>query len=96
MNKKSAQTVGTALDQLLKNLGIDRRVHEQRVVLEFEKAMGVEFCKRARAVKIENGILFLEVINSVWRQELFYQKETIRQRLNAYFGDYTIKEIIFR
>lgn len=96
MNKMSVKTVGTELEQLLNSLGIDNRVHEQVVIQEFDRIMGDAFVKRARAVKIERGVLFIEVTNGVWRQELFYQKQMIKQRLNEALGETLVKEIIFR
>ena len=96
MSKAPIKTVGTELEQLLVSLGIDNRVHEQIVVTEFDRIMGEAFTKRAKAVKIERGILFIEVINSVWRHELFYQKQMIKQKLNDTLGEMLVKEIIFR
>ena len=96
MSKLPVKTVGSALEELLNNLGIDNRVHEQIVLAEFDRIMGETFTKRANAVKIERGVLFIEVTNSVWRQELFYQKKMIKQRLNDALGETLVKEIIFR
>lgn len=96
MSKTPVKTVGSALEELLNNLGIDNRVHEQIVIAEFERIMGESFTKRANAVKIERGVLFIEVTNSAWRQELFYQKQMIKQRLNDALGETLVKEIIFR
>ncbi len=95
-SKPKVQAVGSVITQLLNQLGIAHRVSEQRVLAEFEKIMGESFCKRATAVKIEHGVLFLEAVNSVWRQELFYQKVMIRQRLNEALGEELVREIIFR
>jgi predicted nucleic acid-binding Zn ribbon protein len=94
--KQDTQPVGAVIDQLLSQLGIAHRISEQRVLAEFEKIMGEPFCKRASAVKIERGVLFLEAANAAWRQELFYQKQMIRQRLNEGLGEDIVREIIFR
>lgn len=75
---------------------LGEKLDAQKVIIEFENIMGTEFCKRARAVRIDNGVLFLEVINSVWRQELFYQKALIMERLNAALGPETVRDIVFR
>lgn len=96
MSKTPIKTLGSALEELLGSLGIENRVHEQIVLAEFERIMGETFTKRANAVKIERGVLFIEVTNSVWRQELFYQKQMIKQRLNEALGETLVKEIIFR
>jgi predicted nucleic acid-binding Zn ribbon protein len=98
MNTKKSHTqpVGSVIDQLLNQLGITNRVREQRVLAEFPDIMGEKFCQRAIAVKIEHGVLFLEAVNSVWRQELFFQKQMIRERLNKALGEEIVREIIFR
>ncbi len=88
--------VGQVLNDLIDNLGLRKRIHEQRAVVEFETIMGSDFCKRAEPVRIDHGVLFLKVIHSVWRQELFYQKELIKTRINDYFKEEIIKDIIFR
>jgi predicted nucleic acid-binding Zn ribbon protein len=93
---KQSKPLGAVLDQLLKNLGIADRVDEQKVLIEFETILGESFCRRARAVRIEKGVLVIEVVSSAWRQELFYQKKLIQQRINSYFGENVVKEIIFR
>lgn len=97
MNTKSpakTRAVGDLLGQLMNSLGIAGRVHEQRVLQEFDRIMGPEFCRRAQAVKIDRGVLFLQVANSAWRQELYYQKQLIRDRLNGALGERLVKEII--
>lgn len=96
MSKTPVKTIGSELEHLLTSLGIDHRVHEQIVVNDFDRIMGEAFTKRAKAVKIERGVLFIEVTNSVWRHELFYQKQMIKQRLNEALGETLVKEIIFR
>ncbi len=93
---KHVKPVGEEIDKLLKELGIRHRVDEQKVILRFEDIMGSTFCKRARAVRIEKGVLFIEVISSAWRQELYYQKSLIRQRINDFFQEELIREIVFR
>ncbi|MCB0832055.1 MAG: DUF721 domain-containing protein [Bacteroidetes bacterium] len=93
---KSFKDLGGELDQLLEQIGIRERVDEQRVLQLFETIMGASFCKRARAVKIERGILYIEVESSAWRQELFYQKSMIKTRLNEALGRVFVKDVIFR
>ena len=94
--KTTATPLGEALDLLLKRYKIAGRVHEQVVIEQFERLMGTAFTQRAKAVKIEDGLLFLEVTSSVWRQELFYQKRNIIERINSALGEKIVREIVFR
>ncbi len=93
---KQSKSLGRALEELLSQLGIAERIDEQKVVAAFDTIMGEVFCRRARAVRIDKGVLFIEVVSSAWRQELFYQKKLIQQRINSHFGEPIVKEIIFR
>jgi hypothetical protein len=92
----NVKDVGHLLNELIDTLGLTKRVHEQRAMIEFETIMGADFCKRAEPVRIEQGVLFLKVTHSVWRQELFYQKELIKNRINDYLKEEIIQDIIFR
>ncbi len=98
MRSKSQEytEVGKAIHTLLDQLKISGRIHEQTVLEKFESIMGPLFCKRAKAIKIDHGVLFIQVQDSSWRQELYYQKLTIKDRLNQTLGENIIREIIFR
>jgi len=95
-SKHRTQAIGTVLQKLLDTYRLRDRVNEQKVILNFESIMGEQFCRRATAVKIEHGVLFIETVNSVWRHELFYQKQLIKDRINNFFNEPLVKEIIFR
>jgi hypothetical protein len=95
MNQQ-AKKLDDVLHELIDQLGLSKRLEEQRVISDFESIMGQEFCKRAKAVRIEHGVLYLQVINSVWRQELYYQKTLIIERINDAIGHPMVREVVFR
>ena len=85
----------TALKNLLKNLGIEQTVLENQVVQYYPIVVGQRIAEVSQAEKIENGILFIKVINSTWRNELYYYKKDIIQKLNKKIGETIVKEIKF-
>lgn len=85
----------TALKNLLKNLGIEQTVLENQVVQYYPIVVGKRIAEVSQAEKIENGILFIKVINSTWRNELYYYKKDIIQKLNKKIGETIVKEIKF-
>ena len=95
MSEGKSRRIGEVIGELLYKYKLDERVREQDVVLEFEHIMGTTFLKRARPVKMEHGVLFLQVESSAWRQELFYQKKMIVKKLNDHFNFPIVKNIIF-
>ena len=96
MMNHEAKKLDEVLHELIDQLGLSKRLEEQRVISDFEKIMGMEFCKRAKAVRIEHGVLYLQIINSVWRQELYYQKTLIIERINESIGRPMVREVVFR
>lgn len=51
--------------------------------------------KVAEAVKIENGVLFLRVENSVWRSELKFRQSSLIEKVNKKFNEKIIKTVRF-
>ena len=51
--------------------------------------------KVAEAVKIENGVLFLRVENSVWRSELKFRQTNLIDKINKKFNEKIIKTVRF-
>ncbi len=94
--KNEAKKLDAVLHELIHKLGIAEKIKEQSVITEFESIMGTEFCRRAKATRIDHGVLYLEVINSVWRQELYYQKTLIIERINGALGPGAVREVVFR
>jgi len=54
-----------------------------------------DFEKIAVPVKVEKGILFLRVENSVWRSELKFKEPIIVEKINNYLSEERIKKIKF-
>ncbi|GAB6282263.1 MAG: hypothetical protein STSR0008_10070 [Ignavibacterium sp.] len=51
--------------------------------------------KIAVPIKVKKKILTLKVENPVWRNELFFQKELLVKKINNFFDDKRINQIIF-
>ncbi|KAB2847213.1 MAG: DUF721 domain-containing protein [Melioribacteraceae bacterium] len=64
-------------------------------VLEKFNEIFPELKKVADAVKIEKGILFLKVENSVWKSELKFRQTTIIEKINKKFNEQIVKSIRF-
>ena len=51
--------------------------------------------KVAEAIKIEKGVLFLRVENSVWRSELKFRQTSLIEKINKKFKETIVKSIRF-
>ncbi len=85
-----------AVSQFLKRTGISERRDEDRIFEEWKKMAGAETAAMAEPFKVEGKKLFLQVANSVVMNEVTYKKKQIKNRINAFFGQEKIKDIVVR
>ena len=92
---KGPENLGGILQNLLKNLGLEKRINEQKVILNWGKIVGDRIAEKSKAFKIEKKKLFVKVDSSSWRNELFYLKKEIIDKLKQSVEHEVIKDIIF-
>jgi len=59
------------------------RLAEAEALGRWEIAVGELIAKHARAVRVHNSILWVEVEHPIWRAELHYRKQQILDILNG-------------
>ena len=89
------EQIGSILNRVLRKSGFQTKLREKRVVLNWEKVVGTKISSQAKAYKAEDSKLFVMVKSAVWRNELFFQKKQIIDKLNQSVGGKVIKDIIF-
>jgi hypothetical protein len=89
------QSTAEVLSALLSHLPAAERLHEYRVWEVWEKAVGEAVARKARPSKIQNGKLFVTVSNSVYLQELQFQKVRIKDAVNQQLGSPIVKDLLF-
>jgi predicted nucleic acid-binding Zn ribbon protein len=90
------KSVHTALDELIGNLGIQRKLKEYDAVRFWDDIVGEHIAKAAVPVRIQQGVLVVRVKTSAWRNELTLQKKMLIERLNAALGERVVKDIRFQ
>lgn len=88
-------SLGQALQKLLRELGIEENVRIHQAVNLWPVVVGQKIASVSHAEKIENKILFVKVTNDSWRAELIYYKKTIIEKLNSKIGRKMIEDIRF-
>ncbi len=88
--------INVAIESSLRRFGIVRKVKRSQAVFMWEDVVGSSAAKVSSAVVCKDGILFVEVKNSVWAAELSLLKRDIIKKLNRRLGRGTIKDIRFR
>ncbi|MBU0573745.1 MAG: DUF721 domain-containing protein [Candidatus Margulisiibacteriota bacterium] len=67
-----------------------------RVLSFWEKCVEGEISKHTEAIKIEKGVLSVEVDSPVWSQELTYIRFEIVDKINALHGSKVLSDIRFK
>lgn len=59
-----------------------KRMREVEALSRWEQAVGPAIAKHARAVRVKDGVLWIEVDHPIWKTELHHRKRQILQALN--------------
>lgn len=98
MNKRSKrppQSLANLLTNLLRNLGIDKKVKEHEVIIKWSKIVGPKISNVTTPEKTDDGVLFVKVKGSTWKNELVFLKMDIITRIDKTVGMGIIKDIRF-
>lgn len=88
--------IDVAIESSLRRFGIVRKVKRSQAICMWGDIVGPAAAKVSSAVTCKDGILFVEVKNSVWAAELSLMKRDIIRKLNTRLGRGTIKDVRFR
>jgi predicted nucleic acid-binding Zn ribbon protein len=89
------ELIGKILTKNLKNLGLDRRLKEESIVLNWNRLVGERIASKANPLRVKDSILFVSVENASWRNELFFMKRKIIEELNRSVKGNVIRDIVF-
>lgn len=89
------EQIGKILTKNFRNLGIEHRLKEESIVLNWNRLVGERIASKAIPLKVRDSILFVSVENASWRNELFFMKRKIIEELNHSVKSNVIKDIVF-
>jgi predicted nucleic acid-binding Zn ribbon protein len=90
-----AEPIGKILADVVRDLGLSKKLTEQRAVVEWADIVGRDVAEHARALRVDTGKLFVEVDSPVWSQELTLMKRNILRQINDRIGRKAIDNIHF-
>lgn len=85
-----------AIDGYFKALGMEDKMHETRVLSQWQQLMGDAVAKRTEALSIRQQVLYVTVNSSVMRDELYQSKTEIIAKINTAAGMELIKDIFLK
>jgi predicted nucleic acid-binding Zn ribbon protein len=92
---RKVQPIGKVLRAVIEDLGIAKKLSEQRAVVEWPDVVGGRVAEHARAVRVDRGRLYVEVDSSIWAQELSLMKPNILKEVNTRIGRKAITNVLF-
>jgi predicted nucleic acid-binding Zn ribbon protein len=80
---------------LVSGLGIKKKLKEYDAILYWDSVVGKQIAKMSTPTRITQGVLFVHVNTSTWRNELTLRKKEIIDKLNTSVGFDAVKDIKF-
>ncbi len=90
------KSLDTVIGAVLKHYKLDARLKQVVALNVWADVVGEQIASAAKALKIERGILIVQVEKSVWRNELQFLKNDIIKKLNDKLKEEIVKDIVFR
>lgn len=91
--KSEKNSLAELLPGLVHDKGWEKQLDLHTIFLKWQQRATEEVAKHAQPLKIERGVLWLEVENSSWMQQLQYQKLDLLDRLNGSLRVARLKDI---
>jgi predicted nucleic acid-binding Zn ribbon protein len=89
-------SIGDAIQQFLKSSRIKGDIQSLQIEEVWEKIMGKTIAKYTDNIKIINKTLFITTNVAPLKQELSFQKEKIKLRINEALGTNDIHEVVIQ
>lgn len=88
--------MGDLLDEFFRRPYVAAKVAEGKLPDLWQDIVGAHAAAETTELRLENHILHVRIRSSVLRQELFYQREALKETLNERAGVRLINAIIVR
>ncbi|MFO8192925.1 MAG: DUF721 domain-containing protein [Bacillota bacterium] len=87
--------VGSLVEKMLKNCGLWQGYQQHLLIENWEQIMGPALSEVTRAEKLDHGIIWVSVKDSVWSYHLSLMKTQLIDKLNRYAGNKMVRDIFF-
>ncbi len=87
--------IGGTLKKLIKKEGLENEINQQKAIDLWGEVVGQKIRENTEPVEVQFGVMIIKVKNSVWKQELQFQKEDMIKSLNKKLTKTTIRDLRF-
>jgi predicted nucleic acid-binding Zn ribbon protein len=96
MRRTKTQLMGELLEEFFQRPYIAAKVAEGKLPETWRAVVGDRIANETTEIRLENHILHVRLRSSILRQELFYQREALRDALNEKSGVRLVNAVIIR
>ncbi len=89
-------SLGDALKQFLSKSRLKGSIQALQIKDVWEQLMGKTIAKYTDKIQIHGNVLYISTSMAPLKQELLYQKEQIKQRVNEALGEAVVKDVVIR
>jgi predicted nucleic acid-binding Zn ribbon protein len=84
------------LSAVLRGTPVEKRLHEGRIWVVWEQAVGSRIATHAVPAAFRDGTLTLTVDSAPWMQQLTYLKQELISKVNGELGEEMVKDIFMK
>ena len=92
---KSADRIGSIIPGVLKQLGLEGRIEEEKLKRQWASVAGEAIAKVSRPVRVRDGVLYVEVESGAWVQELSFRRRQFVELIGDRYRAIGLKDIRF-
>jgi len=96
MGKGAPVSIAGALQETLQAQGLGFLLHEERLRKRWMEVLGEKAAQLAELESLKDFVLSIRVSDAAWRNELHYQRDTIRQKANQVLGGSVVRDVKLR
>lgn len=94
MKKQNFQSIGSAIDQFLKQNRLDKKIDSSTLLTCWKDIAGEMIHKHTTRLFLKEQKMYLEVDSSALKNELHYLQGELVNNVNQYFKKELVKELI--
>ena len=95
MREKTKIQVASILPGVLRDRGWQAQMELHAIFLHWANVVDESVSSHCQPLKIVKGVLWIEVENSVWLQQLQFQKVSVLKSINNFYGEKKIRDVRF-
>jgi len=89
-------SLGKALEKMLGRFDLKDKYNENKTLDDWEETVGKTIATHTTPLRIRNGRLYIKVDSPSWRNQMLFQKDYIKKKINEKMDKKIIREIILR